>query len=124
MDKTVPQAASDQTVPGDDAALFGKSLTPLIVAVHPVPDQRGQHAAKMRVYFRDVQHDTVSTKEEPVFPFFFLSDASLLHTFPRNRYQFQELAGNNFYKFLVVFKSWNAYWDAIRHIEKAKNQQK
>ena len=82
MDKTVPQTAPDHTAPDNDAVLFGKSVTPRIVAVHPVPIHKGQHAASMRVYFRNEQHDTISVQEEPVFPFFFLADVGLLNTFP------------------------------------------
>ncbi|MFK7848961.1 MAG: DNA polymerase domain-containing protein [Rhodothermales bacterium] len=119
MDKQTAQA-----LPAHDIALFGKSDTPRIVAVHPVPNSRGQSTSSMQVYVRDEETGQVRSKEEPVYPFFFLADLSLLHTFPRNRYQYQDLAGDNYYKFLVVFKSWNAYWDAIRHIEREKNQLK
>ncbi len=119
MDKTPVEVS-----PENDVALFGKSSTPGIVSVHPVPGNRKQDTSKMRVYYRDPSTDTVSVTEEPVYPFFFIADANLLRSFPRDRYQFQELAGENYFKYLTVFKTWNAYWDAIRHIEKEKNQQK
>ena len=113
----------DAPIAETDVALYGKSPKERIVAVHPVPGNARQQAARMRVYYRDAD-DAVSSSDEAVYPFFFLSDIQLLSTFTRNRYQYQELAGQNFYKFLAVFKSWNAYWDAIRHIEKEKKEQR
>ncbi len=107
--------------PGDDApyadaALFGKDPTPRIVAVLPLLDDAGQ--ARVRVY-RRTEDDRVEENDEPFYPFFFLSDAGLLRGFPRQRFQFQHLAGDNFYRYLVVLRSWPAYWDAVRHVERA-----
>ncbi len=106
-----------------DVALFGKSDTPGIVAVHPVTDKRNKAASFMRVYQRDIEQNKITHSDALVYPFFFLSSIDCLHGFARNRYQYQELGGDNFYKYLVVFKTWNAYWDAIRHVEKTTNQQ-
>ena len=105
----------------DDVALFGKSSRQRIVAVQPVPNHPGADAASVYVYTRS-ESDTIAVNEESVYPFFFLSDVNLLQDFPRNRYQYQLLAGDNYYNHLVVFKSWNAYWDGVRHIEKATNR--
>ncbi len=105
-----------------DAELFGKADTPNIVAVHPVPSRGSDKASQVQVYYRDITEDRVSSEVHPVYPFFFLADIRLLQTFPRSRYQYQQLAGDNYFKFLVVFQSWNAYWDAIRHIERETNK--
>ncbi|MEM8485660.1 MAG: DNA polymerase domain-containing protein [Bacteroidota bacterium] len=113
-----PRPTADQ----HDVALFGKSNTREIVAVHPVTDKRNREASFVRVYSRDVAQDKVTSSDAQVYPFFFLSTIDCLHGFPRARYQYQELGGDNFYRYLVVFKSWNAYWDAIRHVEQTTNQ--
>lgn len=110
------------TPPEQDAALFGKADTPCIVAVHPIPSRDSRDHARVQVYLRDLAQQRVLKETHPVFPFFFLSDITLLQSFPRSRYQFQALAGDNFYRFLVVFQSWHAYWDAIRHLERATNR--
>lgn len=109
--------------PYADVALFGKSATEAIVAVHPIQFKKGNEPARMRVYRRAKETLAISTSDEPVFPFFFLSDSRLLQDFPRHRFQYRQLKGDNFYRNLVVFKTWGAYWDAIRHIKDRTNQQ-
>ena len=46
-----------------DVALFGKSDTPGIVAVHPVTDKRHKEASYMRVYRRDLETEAISSSE-------------------------------------------------------------
>lgn len=96
------------------------------MAVHPVSYRKGstgkKERASMRVYTRDPEKDLVESSDESVFPFFFLADIKLLGQFPRDRYKFQTLAGENYYKYLVVFETWGDYWDAIRYLERATNQ--
>ena len=104
--------------PISDEALFGKDPTPRIVAVHPIPDDVAGTQAVVRVYHRDA-HGRLLETDAPLYPFFFLSDIALLRGFPKTRFRFQKLAGDNFYRHLVVFPSWSAYWDAVRHIERA-----
>ena len=100
-----------------DVALFGRDATPRLVDVSPVRDDAGQ--AGVRVYRRAPSGTAVQETLEPFYPFFFLSDLKLLRGFARERFQYQQLRGDNFYRHLVVFSSWSAYWDAIRHIERA-----
>ncbi|MEM1056142.1 MAG: DNA polymerase domain-containing protein [Bacteroidota bacterium] len=94
------------------ALLHGHDDTERIVALHLA--ERGA----MRVY-RRLADDTVVHEDEPFHPFFLLSDIDHLRGFPRDRFQFQELAGSNAYGTLVVFPDLNAYWDAIRHVRQA-----
>lgn len=104
-----------------DVALYGKDATPRIVSVHPVLGDNEQ--AVVRVYRRSPDLAQVIEEQEPFYPFFFLSNIDLLQRFPRERFRFQQLAGDNFYRYLVVFSSWGAYWDAVRHVERAAGQQ-
>ena len=99
-----------------DVALYGRDRTERIVGLHLVaPD--GDGVEQMRVY-RRTGPDTVEHDDVPFYPFFFLSDADLLRDFPRDRFRFQELGGEGFFRWLVVFLNRSAYWDALRHIER------
>ncbi len=100
-----------------DVALFGKDPAERIVAVHPLLDGGGQSI--MRIYRRSDDGTRVLETDQPFYPFFFLADIELLRGFPRDRFHFQELAGDNYYRYLVVLHSWAAYWDAVRHVERA-----
>ena len=71
----------------------------------------------MRLYRREATSTGLQTENVPFYPFFFLSDMQLLRGFPRQRYLCQTLKGNNDYRFLVVFHTWQAHWDAVRHLE-------
>ena len=66
----------------------------------------------------------VVTEDVRVHPFFFLSDADLLRGFPRDRFQFQELAGRGFFRHVVAFPDRGSYFDALRHIERATDTEK
>jgi DNA polymerase elongation subunit (family B) len=105
--------------PLPDTALFGKDPTPRIVDVHPQADGVSGAQAVMRVYHRSETDDRVFETDVPFYPFFFLSDVELLRGFPHARFRFRKLAGDNYYRFLVAFGSWSAYWDAVRHVERA-----
>ena len=102
-----------------DVALFGKDPLARIVDVHPVRGGGDEEEALVRIYRRSEDGRHVYEETAPFYPFFFLSDVRLLRGFPRERYRFQELAGENFYRFLIAFGSWGAYWDAVRHVERA-----
>ena len=102
-----------------DVALFGKDDTPRIVDVQPVRGGGDDEEALVRVYRRSEDGRHVYEETAPFYPFFFISDVGLLRGFPRARYRFQELEGDNFYRYLVAFHSWGAYWDAVRHVERA-----
>ena len=104
--------------PLSDVALFGRDATPRIVDVHPLRGGTDDETARVRVYRRSEDGACVSEEIQPFYPFFFISDVELLRGFPRERYQFQPLQGANFYRHLIVFGSWSAYWDAVRHVER------
>lgn len=100
-----------------EAALFGHDPLPHLVALHPLlpGDEGGQ--AMMRLYRRPPATTGVTAEDVPFYPFFFLTDIQLLHGFPRPRYLLQTLKGANDYRYLVVFNTWQAHWDAVRHVE-------
>lgn len=99
-----------------DVALFGKDPMPRLVSVQPLLDGA---QAEVRLYQRSEDGRSIHTFTEPFYPFFFLSDIELLRDFPRARFQFQQLDGDNFYRFLIAVRSWADYWEAIRHVERA-----
>ncbi len=103
-----------------DTALFGRDAAPRIVDVQPL--LRGPHAADgaaVRIYRRSEDGAHVTAEEAPFHPFFFLSDIDLLRGFARGRFRFQALAGDGFFRHLVVLRTWADYWDAVRHVERA-----
>ena len=99
-----------------DALLYGHDPTERIVALHLVGGQ-------MRVY-RRLADDTVTHEDEPFHPFFLLDDIDRLRSFPRERFQFGELAGANAHRYVVVFRDRNAYWDALRHVRQQAETEK
>ena len=101
----------------DDALLYGHDPTTRIVAVQPVADGR------MRVY-RRLEDDTVVSEDEDHHPFFLLSDMAVLRGFPRERFRFQTLDGDNAYRHLVVLADRSAYFDAIRHVQRTAETEK
>ena len=103
--------------PDDDALLYGHDPSEGIVALQPVGP------ATMRLYRRR-SHAEVVTEDVRVHPFFFLSDADLLRGFPRDRFQFQELAGRGFFRYVVAFPDRGSYFDALRHVERATETEK
>lgn len=98
-----------------DIALYGKDGAARIVDVLPL--RQSQAINQVRVYYRSPDGQTVTSEDQPFYPFFFLADIDLLEGFPRHRFKYQALQGDNYYRFLVVFGTWQAYWDAIRHVE-------
>ena len=80
----------------------------------------------MRLYIRDLETQCINTIDESVYPFFLISDIHFLTSFPRDRFQFQQLKGTNYFQYIVVFTSWRDYWDALSHVERgiAKSKQK
>lgn len=104
-------------VPSDDALLYGHDPTERIVALHPVGP------STMRLYRRRSPTE-VETEDVRVHPFFFLSDVDLLRGFPRERFQFQELAGTGFFRYVVALDNRSAYFDALRHVERTTETEK
>ena len=105
------------TGPSVDTALFGKDPMPRIVDVHPLMDRPSNQPAAVRLYQRSEDFEQVIEHEETFFPFFFLSDITLLRG-RRDTFQFQRLDGDNDYQHLVVFRTWGDYWDARRAVER------
>jgi DNA polymerase elongation subunit (family B) len=100
-----------------DPTLFGHDATPRLVALHPLEQGPEAPQGMMRLYWREEASARLHTEDVPFYPFFFLSDIQLLRGFPRPRYLCQTLKGNNDYRFLVVFHTWQAHWEAVRHLE-------
>ena len=101
----------------DDALLYGHDPAERIVALHPVGP------ATMRLYRRRSPAE-VTTEDVRVHPFFFLSDVDLLRGFPRDRFQYQELAGQGFFRYVVAFPDRHSYFDALRHLERTTETEK
>ncbi|MDX1420105.1 MAG: 3'-5' exonuclease, partial [Rubricoccaceae bacterium] len=101
-----------------DALLYGHDPTERIVALHPV-----EGGERLRIY-RRLDGDRVEAEDVPFHPFFFLSDVGLLQGFSRARFQFQRLDGDGFFRHLVVFPDRSAYFDALRHVERAVGTEK
>jgi len=111
-----PEAASPEA-PSADVALFGKDPMPRIVDVHPLMDGPSDQPARVRLYQRSEDFSDIIEHEDTFFPFFFLSDITLLRGM-RDRFRFQRLEGDNFFRHLVVFRTWDDYWDAVRTVER------
>jgi len=90
---------------------------PRIVDVHPMMDRPSDEPARVRLYQRTDDFSSVVEHEATFFPFFFLSDARLLQGFSHD-YWCTTLSGDNFYRHLAAFRTWSAYWDAVRQIER------
>ena len=85
--------------------LTGNNPTEHLVGLHRV----GEGA--MRLYFRE--GGRIGTQDERFYPFFHLSDSSLIKRFGRKHW-LKELAGSGFYRFLCVFEEWSSMWEAVR----------
>ncbi len=72
----------------------------------------------MRVYRRE--GDAVVHEDEPWFPFFFLTDATLLRGFPK-RHWVKELEGQLVFSCLCAFEGWTDLWDAVRLVLQRRN---
>jgi len=100
-----------------DTALFGKDPMPRIVDVYPLMDRPSSEPARVRLYQRTEDFREIVEHEERLFPFFFISDVTLLRGH-RSTFRFIDLSGDNYYRYLVVFNTWSDYWDAIRTVER------
>ena len=107
--------ASDER-PLADTALFGKDPMPRIVDVEPLMNGPSGEPARVRLYQRSEDFSSIIEHEESFYPFFFLSDITLLRGL-RDTFRYKRLDGDNFYEHLVVFRTWDAYWDALRQVE-------
>jgi DNA polymerase elongation subunit (family B) len=100
-----------------DAVLFGHDPTPRLVALHPLRQGNGADQALMRVYQRGEPDGGLAVADVPYYPFLFLTDLQALRGFPRQRFRCQTLQGRHAYRYLVVFDTWSAYHDAVRHLQ-------
>jgi DNA polymerase elongation subunit (family B) len=100
-----------------DVALFGKDPMPRIVDVQPLMDRPSSEPAMVRLYQRTEDFENLVTHDERLYPFFFISDVSLLKG-RRSTFRYIRLSGDNYYDNLVVFNTWSDYWDAIRTVER------
>lgn len=85
-----------------------------IVAVHAHSD------TKVRIYTRS--GETVSHRDENLFPFFHLSDKRFLQNFPQDHW-IKKLNGTNFYQYVCAFPSVSIMWDAVSHSIKQINKE-
>jgi len=101
----------------DDPLLYGHDPMDRIVAVQALTE-RSKDRAAVRIYRRSEDGLSVHLSEVPFYPFFFLSDVNMLSGFPRDRFRYQSLAGDLHFNNLIVFNSWNEYWNGLRHAER------
>ena len=99
-----------------DDVLFGHDPTPGLVALHPLRSGNGSEQARMRVYRRQELSGVPATEDVAYYPFLFLTDFQALRGFPRQRFRCQTLRGRHAYRHLIVFDTWSAYHDAVRHL--------
>ena len=108
---------SRQNVTDIDPVLFGHDPTPHLVALHPLRQGNGGDPSRMRVYQRSAPDGALTADDVPYYPFLFLTDLQALRGFPRQRFRRQTLQGRHAYRYLVVFDTWAAYHDAVRHLQ-------
>jgi len=91
-----------------------------IVDVHPMMDRPSSEPAKVRLYQRTEDFSEIIEHEERFFPFFFLSDFSLVEDlYKKDRIaKAKTLDGGNYYRYLLIFRTWSDYWDAVRQVER------
>jgi len=95
--------------------LFGKDKEQNIVGAYQLSDTH------IRVFNRE--NGVVTFHDEQFFPFFFLSDGSLLDNFipvDKEKFWLVRLGGSNYYKCLVIFRSWQDQRSAIDFINKRR----
>jgi len=115
-----PAPTSIDEASAADVALFGKDPMPRIVDVHPMMNRPSGEPARVRLYQRTEDFSDIIEHEERFFPFFFLSDFSLIADRYRNGgvHTATKLEGDNFYRYLLTFETWSDYWDAVRQVER------
>jgi DNA polymerase I len=96
-----------------DKLLYGYNTEERIVAVQQLNDQT------IRLYKR--VEGKVLHQDVEFFPFFFLSDNSLIKDFPK-KFWLKELTGGNFYRYIVVFTRWSEMWEAVHFILRQYNK--
>jgi DNA polymerase I len=95
--------------------LFGKDKEERIVGAYQLSDTH------IRLFIRG--ESGVSHHDEPFFPFFFLSDSSLLDGFvpeEMEKFWLVKLSGSNFYQSLAIFRNWKNHRGAIDFINRKR----
>ncbi len=98
--------------------LFGKDKEEGIVGAYQLSDTH------IRIFNRG--DGGVTCHDEPFFPFFFLSESSLLDGFiPEDNEKFWlvKLGGTNYYQNLAIFRNWKNHRRAIEFINRNKNNE-
>jgi DNA polymerase elongation subunit (family B) len=88
--------------------LFGKDPEENIVGAYQRND------SQIRLFIRTA--DVVTWRDEPFYPFFFLSDNELLDgftPFDKEKFWLIPLDGTNYYRHLAIFRSWKNYRAAL-----------
>lgn len=96
--------------------LFGKDKEQGIVGAYQLSDTH------IRVFNRE--NGAVRFHDELFFPFFFLSESSLLDSFvpeEKEKFWLVKLGGSNYYQCLVIFRSWRNHRNAIEFVNKKRN---
>ena len=95
--------------------LFGKDKEDRIVGVYQLSDTH------IRLFIRD--EGGVRHRDEQFYPFFFLSDSSLLDGFvpdDMEKFWLVKLAGSNYYQSLAIFRNWKNHKSAIDFINRKR----
>ncbi len=103
----------------DDIALYGRDATRGIIDVVPAKARRGP--AWVDVYRRLDSGETVC-EQERLYPFFFVPDANLLQSADPHSFKARRLRGDAFHRYVVVFDTWDAYWNGLRVAERQLQQ--
>jgi len=100
--------------PPVDPVLYGQSELRNVVAVQ----QLSESSVRLHTRTANLSDDahspsSIGHTDVEFFPFFFLAHPGLIDGFPK-RFWIKELAGTNYYRYLVAFSRWNDLWEAIR----------
>jgi DNA polymerase I len=103
----------DRSIPVDPV-LYGQSELKNVLAVQ----QLSESSVRLHIRTADLSGNAersgaIGHTDADFFPFFFLSHPGLIEGFPK-RFWIKELAGANYYRYLVAFSRWNDLWEAIR----------
>ncbi|MCS7013399.1 MAG: ribonuclease H-like domain-containing protein [Chloroherpetonaceae bacterium] len=97
--------------------LYGKDREAGLIAVHQISD------TQVRLYKRE--NGQLTYRDEPFYPFFFISNPGLLSGYKAEvggGFWLKELEGSNYYKHLAIFKSWKDYRAALDFAADAKRK--
>lgn len=98
-----------------DIQLYGKDSMEGVVGVKKIQDDEARQQCHMMIWYRD--NEELKTTTRRFYPFFYLNDIKHLHGFDSDKFQFMNLQGTGYYRTLVVLKSWNTMWKAVRHVK-------